>query len=49
MTPEKKKAVQVYALGIFVVLLCVGAAVANRSYESCSKKGGEWSFFSCSK
>lgn len=44
---DKKKAIQVYALGIFTVLLCVGAALAHISYKNCSEKHGEWNFFSC--
>lgn len=43
------KAIAVYALGVFVVVLCVGAAVLNVSYENCLKSGGTWGTISCSK
>lgn len=38
MTPEKKKALMVYGLGIFVVLLCWSAVTAVR----CVNAGGHW-------
>jgi hypothetical protein len=47
MTDDKKKALQVYALGIFTVLLCIGAAWAHISFKNCADKHGEWSLFSC--
>jgi hypothetical protein len=49
MTDDKKKALQVYALGVFTVLLCVGAAWAHVSNRDCTAKGGDWSWFTCSK
>jgi hypothetical protein len=47
MTPDKKKALQVYGIGILTVLLCVGAAVAHVQNKNCSAKGGDWNWFSC--
>lgn len=49
MTPDKKKALLVYALGILTVSLCVGAALLYTAYENCSKRGGTWGTFTCSK
>jgi hypothetical protein len=46
MTPDKKKALQVYALGLSVVLLCLGAAYFNRK-NACETAGGKFSMFSC--
>ncbi len=46
MTPDKKKALQVYALGIFIVLLCGTAAYLNRK-NACETAGGKFSWFSC--
>jgi hypothetical protein len=48
MTDDKKKGLQVYALGILTVLLCVGAAVAHVQNKNCSAKGGDWNWFVCS-
>jgi hypothetical protein len=47
MTDDKKKALQVYALGIGVVVICVGAALFHISYKNCLKSGGQWGNFSC--
>lgn len=47
MTADKKKALQVYGLGLFVVLLCVGAGIAHVQNKNCTAKGGEWNWFSC--
>lgn len=49
MTKEKKKALMVYGLGIFCVVLAVTAGYLNRAYGNCGRDGGEWKGFYCSR
>ena len=43
MSPDKKKALMVYGLGVFVVLLCWSAVTAVH----CVDVGGDWYVLYC--